>query len=92
MALRQLIREHEPLQDGQRELAVTVKRVVKLGRPENVVVSAPRASAAAVAFAIGGRSIADAVKTVTHREKVIGMETERFVWMKPDGKGGLIPR
>lgn len=88
---RRIRREHEPLQDGQRTLEVKVIRRVGVQNPITTVVSEPRKLRASVQSAFGADTPA-LTDTKPYIEKHIHTEIERFRWMKPDGKGGLIPR
>lgn len=86
---RKIVREHEPLQDGQKTLEVRIIRRTKT-KPVEIEISAPKAlTPIQGAF---GKASEPIVETRKYVEKQIGVEIERFRWMRPDGKGGLVPR
>lgn len=77
--------------EGQSHRVVEVVRKVKLQKPIERIAHMPARSAVAVAGAFG--DVRKPLIERSHfREKVIARQVERFRWMKPDGKGGFVPK
>jgi hypothetical protein len=88
--MKKIFDRSESLKDGQCHLKVETIRSVKT-KKYTALVSATKPTSEAVSTAFWNK-IVPIIETRDYKEKVIGIHTENFRWMKPDGNGGLIPR
>ena len=88
--MKEIVRHYAPLEDGQRRREVAIVRTWKLQKPDKVELAVK--PCAAIISAAFGSVIAPKIKEVTHRQKLVGIEVERYRWMRPGPDGKLIPR
>jgi hypothetical protein len=91
-----LMRRSEPLKDGQTVRDVQLVRRIRTQKTFIRKISEPKPLSCGVAEAFG-RTVDPIIEANKFRDKVVGVEQERFRWLKPifDNAGnciGTMPR